>query len=142
MIFLASDHGGLDIKKELARFLEETGIPHEDLGPFTFDPDDDYPDFTDKLVKKMLETPDSRGVLICRNGVGVTIAANRNKGIRAGLSWNETHAASTRRDDDTNILTLPADYIKIHEALTIFKTWMDTPFSNAERHKRRLAKIL
>ncbi len=142
MIFLSSDHGGLDIKKELARFLEETGIPHEDLGPFTLDPQDDYPDYTDKLVKKMLATPDSRGVLICKNGVGVTIAANRYKGIRAGLSWNEAHAASSRRDDDTNVLTLAADYTKIHEALTIFKSWMNTPFSNEERHKRRLAKIL
>ncbi|KKS59699.1 MAG: hypothetical protein UV27_C0025G0005 [candidate division WWE3 bacterium GW2011_GWA1_42_46] len=123
MIFLSSDHGGLEIKKEIARYLEEGGIPHEDLG-------------------KMLETSDSKGVLICRNGVGVTIAANRYKGIRAGLSWNETHAASSRRDDNTNVLTLAADYVKIHEALTIFKAWMNTPFSNEERHKRRLAKIL
>lgn len=142
MIFLASDHGGLEMKKEIARNLEERGIEHEDLGPFTLDPNDDYPDYTDKLVKKILETPGSRGVLICRNGVGVTIAANRYKGIRAGLSWNEAHVISSRRDDDTNILTLPADYIKVHEALTIFKTWMNTPFSNEERHKRRLAKIL
>ncbi len=142
MIFISSDHGGFEIKKELAKYLESTGVPFEDLGPYEFDPDDDYPDYVAKVVEKMKAVPGSKGVLLCRNGVGVTMAANRHSGIRAGLSWNESHAITSRQDDDTNVLTLPADYINSRIATAIVKAWLETPFNGEERHKRRLAKIL
>jgi len=81
------------------------------------------------------------GVLICANGVGISIAANKFDGIRAALSWNPKHAASSRNDDGTNILVLPADYVTKEEALEILQTWLSTNFSGEDRHIRRIQKI-
>jgi len=140
MIYIASDHGGFELKNIIISFLEGQGTEITDLGPTALDLDDDYPDYVKPLVQKVLEDPINKGVIICRNGIGVSMEANRNKSIRAGLSWNEKHAQSSRNDDNTNVLALPADYITGDEALKIVKTWLKTPFSTEEKFSRRLAK--
>jgi RpiB/LacA/LacB family sugar-phosphate isomerase len=92
------------------------------------------------LINKVLSAQGSMGILICKNGVGVCMMANKFKGIRAGLSWNIKHAVSSRNDDNTNILCLPADYIFEEEALKTVEAWLNTPFSKEERFSRRLKK--
>ena len=91
------------------------------MGPFETNQYDDYPDFAKLVAEKIQENFENMGVLICANGVGMSIAANKFDGIRAALSWNPKHAASSRNDDGTNVLVLPADYVTKEEALEIFK---------------------
>jgi ribose 5-phosphate isomerase B len=140
-IYIAADHGGLDLCDFLVDSLEHKGFSVHNTTAGQSDPTDDYPTMTKDAIQKVQNDPSSRGILICRNGVGVTIFANRFKGIRAGLSWNPDHAASHRLDDNTNILTLPADYISKEDALKIALTWLETDFSQDERHKRRIKLI-
>lgn len=141
MIYISSDHRGFELKKHLIEHLQEKGEPIEDVGPFSYNPSDDYPDFVAKLVEKMSDNPDSRGIVICKNGVGVSIAANRHPRIRAALSWNKEHAISSRSDDNSNVLALPSYFISQEEAVTILDSWLDTPFAGEERHTRRITKL-
>jgi RpiB/LacA/LacB family sugar-phosphate isomerase len=140
-IYLASDHGGFEIKNKLAVYLESQGQFVEDHGPQKRDPEDDYPDYVIPLMRIIQKEPGSKAILLCRNGVGVCIVANRFKNIRAGISWNTKHAKSQRIDDNTNVLCLGADYLSFSEITNIVDTWMNTEFSNDTRHKRRLEKI-
>lgn len=141
MLYIASDHGGIKLKNKLVKYLKKSGYEVEDLGPEKFDVTDDYPDYVIPVVRKVQEYVENKGIIICRNGVGVSILANKMIGIRAGLSWNPKHAKSQRSDDDTNILALPADYISLAKAKLIVSTWLNTHFSEEERHVRRLEKI-
>ena len=140
MIYISSDHGGFELKNKIIKHFELESQSIVDLGPFELRPDDDYPDYVKPLVDRVLNKPENMGILICRNGVGVCMAANRTEGIRAGLSWNAKHAASSRKDDNTNVLCLPADYIFEEEAINTVETWLKTPFSKEEKYLRRLKK--
>lgn len=142
MIYLSADHGGYELKKVLITYLLNKDLPVEDMGPFEYKPEDDYPDYVIPLAKKVGESAENCGILICRNGVGVSMLANKFKGIRCALSWKPDHAKSSRTDDNTNVLALPADYITQAQALDIVEAWLTTPFSNEERHKARLKKIM
>ena len=141
MIYISSDHRGLELKKYLVESLLSSGLGIVDLGPKDLDPEDDYPDFAKLVAEKIQENFENMGVLICANGVGISIAANKLDGIRAALSWNPKHAASSRNDDGTNVLVLPADYVTKEEALEILQTWLSTNFSGEDRHIRRIQKI-
>ena len=142
MIYLAADHGGFEYKNKLKEILEDSDYEFKDVGNHQLDKTDDYPDFTVKAVQGVLENPEkNRAVLFCRNGVGVSMTANKFKGIRATLSWSVKHAKSSRKDDNTNVLAIPADYISFKKAQKIVKVWLETNFSDKERHNRRLDKI-
>jgi ribose 5-phosphate isomerase B len=141
MIYISSDHRGYELKNYLIKELTPKGTIVMDLGPFNFNPDDDYPDYAKLVAKKIQENPHNMGILICANGVGMSIAANKFKGVRASISWNSKHAATSRNDDKTNILVLPSDFIIKEEALEITQTWLSTDFSGEERHLRRIMKI-
>lgn len=133
--FIASDHRGYALKEHLkGRF---TFI---DLGPFDCDKKVDYPDYADRLCKYVLKER-SRGILICSTGIGMSIAANRHKGIRAALCHNEGVAEIARYHNDANVLVLAGDYISPKEAEKIVKVFFDGRFSNEERHKRRIKKL-
>ena len=140
-IYLASDHGGFDYKKQLTDYLNEQGYEIIDCGNNQKDENDDYPDFVRMLATKMQVDPDSLGIVICRNGVGVSIAANRFGHLRCGLSLSEEHVKSARTDDNINVLALGADYVDWQTTKQIVKVFLETPFSNLERHTRRLAKV-
>ena len=141
MLFLASDHGGFELKEKLKKHFTEQGKQFVDLGPENFNPSDDFPDFAIPLAKKVAEDPQNRGVVTCRNGVGVEVAANKIDGVRAALSWDPKHAASTRSDDDSNVLAIPADYIDTQKAIEIVDTWLETEYEKEPRFERRLKKI-
>ena len=139
-IFIASDHGGFKLKNKLLSFLLKKGYLVEDIGPFEYKKDDDYPDYAIPLAKRVARNK-SKGVVICRNGQGVCIAVNKIKGIRGVTGFSIKEAKTTRQDDNANILSIPADYISSTKAKRIISIWLSTPFSNALRHKRRINKI-
>lgn len=142
MIYIASDHGGYSLKNELIKFLHSLQLEVTDLGPQHYMEDDDYTDYVYPVARQVAENPiDNQGILICRNGVGVSMFANKVKGVRAALSWLPEHAATSRNDDNSNVLALPADYVDVETAKKIVEKWLNTPFSNEIRHKRRLEKI-
>jgi RpiB/LacA/LacB family sugar-phosphate isomerase len=141
MLFLASDHGGYKLKKQLCGFLDSMRVSYKDLGPFEYLDGDDYPEYVDLLVTEMRTKKDNLGVVICKNGCGVSMYANKFKGIRAALSWDPKHAASSKNDDNANVLALPADYIDLETAKRVLVSWVETPFSNEERHIRRVSKV-
>ena len=141
MLYITSDHGGLKLKTDLVEFLKQKNIEFEDCGPTELIPSDDYVDYVIPVMRKVLESPVNKAVLICRNGIGASISANRFKGIRCALSWNAAHAISSRNDDDSNVLALPADYISDIEAKDILKGWLSKNFSKEERFIRRLNKL-
>jgi RpiB/LacA/LacB family sugar-phosphate isomerase len=142
MIYIASDHGGFELKKEITAWLTEQELPFKDLGPSTYSELDDYPEYGEKVSKFVSKNAATDvGILICRSGIGMSIVANKFKGLRASLCWNEHVAASSRVDDHANVLCLPADYISLETAERILRIWLATPFSNAPRHQRRVDEI-
>ncbi len=141
MIYLASDHGGFKLKETIEKHLREKGDDVIDLGPKKLDSTDDFPDFVIPLAKKVAESEENLGIVLCRNGVGVEVAANKIDGVRAALSWDPKHAASSRRDDNSNVLALPADYLDPKKAIKVLDSWLSTPYSKEPRFERRLKKI-
>lgn len=140
-VFIASDHGGFKYKEKLKVWLLENNTQVEDLGSFRLDPEDDYPDFIIPLAKKVVNDSKSRGIILGRSGNGEAIAANKVRGARAAVCLNKKMAEKAREDNDANVISLGADFITFDQAKVIVKTFLETPFSGAERHKRRLEKI-
>ncbi|MFA7314951.1 MAG: RpiB/LacA/LacB family sugar-phosphate isomerase [Candidatus Magasanikbacteria bacterium] len=140
-LYIASDHGGYNLKKRLIRYIEnELSLKIEDLGPYEHAEDDDYPDYVIPLARKVVED-DARGIVICKNGIGVSMAVNKIKGIRCGIGYNIAVAETMMTDDNTNIIALAAHLSSDEHAMAIVKKWLSTEFSNANRHVRRLQKI-
>ena len=145
-IFIGSDHAGFHLKSDLLAHLSKRGLDVEDVGNKVLDPDDDYPQFAFQAAMKVLgsEDPDARAILVCGSGQGMCIAANRMRGIRAAIIWDKHGAQETREDNDSNVLCLPARTLEEGGQQAIYDivdTWIDTPFSGAPRHIRRLKEI-
>lgn len=142
-IFIGADHNGYDMKAALVEELTRAGYEVIDEGDKKRKPDDDFPQFAEQVVTAMRasDDPDTRGILICGSGQGMCIAANRYKGIRAALVWNEHEARAARNDDDSNILCLPARSINNKQAASITITWLQTAFAGAPRFKRRIKQL-
>ena len=140
-IYIASDHGGLKLKEELKKHLRERGDEVVDMGNTKFDPEDDYPDFVLPLAEKAATEPESFGIVLGRSGNGEQIAANKVRGIRAALCINPEMARKAREDNNANVLALGADFIDEKTAKRVVDVFLKTPFSQKERHKRRIAKI-
>lgn len=142
MLYIASDHAGYRLKEEIKDYLDELGIKYRDLGPKSFNPDDDYPDFAFKVAEKIAKNPaEDKGVLICGTGQGMTLAANKIKGARAIMAWDEWTAEMAKAHLNANILTLGGQVTPLKTAKKIVATWLSTGFSGDERHKKRLRKI-
>ena len=139
-IYLGSDHGGFRQKELLLAQLEKDGQHITDCGTYSKE-STDYPDFAIAVGTQVMAKPGSLGVLLCRSGEGMEMAANKIKGIRAALVWDVKVASETRRDNDANILVLPSDFITDEQALEIVATFIATPFSGEERHIHRLQKL-
>lgn len=140
-IYLGADHGGYKLKEEIKHWCEGWGFDYEDLGAHKYQPDDDYPDFAWPVAVKVGSTDEAMGILVCRSGQGECIVANKAKGARAALAWNEKVAHAARNDDDANILCLAADYTTVDEAKKIIHTFLTTPFAEEERFIRRTNKV-
>lgn len=143
-IYFGSDHGGFNLKQLLVHYFGvKRGLDMEDVGGKKLDPKDDYPQFAQLAASKLIgdNEPDSRAILVCRGGQGMAMAANRYKGIRAAVCWDENSAKKSREDNDSNVLCLPADILSVDEAKNIVHVWLRTPFSRASRHQRRIQEI-
>ena len=141
-IYLGADHAGYELKNILSEYLVHTGQEVEDLGAKTLDEDDDYPRYAYSVASKILGgDDDDRGILICGSGQGMAMAANRVNGVRAALCWSEESARDARRDDDANVLVLPARFITSDEAEAIVNAWLKTIFAADPKYKRRLDEL-
>lgn len=140
-IYLGSDHNGFHLKEAVEAWLKKEGYDVEDVGDKVLDPKDDYPQFAQAAAHKVLTSDDDdpRAILICGGGQGMAIAANRFKGIRAAVIWDEYEAKMTRIDNDSNILSLPSRVLDgdMNNVKNIVTTWLNTKFSGIARHQRR-----
>lgn len=140
MIYLGSDHGGFSLKEAVKKYLQDRGEEIEDFGASN-DSASDYPEYAKLVAERVGTDIKDRGILFCRSGQGMAMAANRFKGVRAAVIWNKKVAIESREDNNSNILSLPADYISQTEAFEIVDAWLSTPFSNEPRHKLRIDEI-
>jgi len=141
-VFLGADHGGYKLKEEIKEWLRAWKYDVEDLGAFKFEDGDDYPDFAWPAALKVSQNPESMGILVCRSGQGVCITANKAKGVRAAVAWNEHSAKAARNDDDANVLCLPGDYLTLDNAKAIVHDFLTTPFDTKdEKYQRRVEKV-
>jgi len=138
-IFLGADHQGFQMKEDVFAYLSKRNLDVEDVGDREFDENDDFPEFAQMAAIKVLGEDDARAILICGGGQGMCMAANRFKGIRASVIWDEFEARMTRNDNDSNILCLPSRLLQKEPAewQAIIDTWLDTPFAAAARYVRR-----
>ena len=141
-IYIAGDHAGFKLKEKLKPWLEKQGHRVIDMGPFKLNPKDDYPDFVIPLAKKVSRDKKSRGIIMAGSGQGEVIAANRVKGARAALFYGGdlNILKLSREHNNSNILSFGARFLKENEIKKAITVWLTAPFSNAARHKRRLAK--
>jgi len=140
-IGVAADHGGFEMKRQLAKLLATEGHEVVDFGNKVYDSDDDYPDFTIPLARAVAIGEVQRGVLVCGSGVGASVAANKVNGVRAALCEDHFSARQGVEDDDMNIVCFGGRIMGIALAWDCAKNFLDAKFSGAERHRRRLAKV-
>ena len=141
VIAIAADHGGFHLKKLLVEFLKTLGQKVNDLGTDSDEPVD-YPDYARAVCQAILLKKADRGILICGSGVGACVAANKFPGIRAATCHDSFSARQGVEDDNMNILCLGARVIGPELAKDLVRVWLAASFSGAERHRRRLAKII
>ena len=135
-IFIASDHAGFDLKKQILNTVKANLI---DLGADT-EESVDYPDYAKKLVSKIRTTENSKGILICGSGVGMSIAANRDRNIRAGIAFEPEIAKLMREHNDANVLVLPGKFMNIQDVLKCIENFLTTNFAGG-RHQNRVKKL-
>lgn len=141
MIYLGADHGGFMLKEKVKGHLTAKKVAVTDLGAFSEEPSD-YPDFAIAVAEKVRDgDPDDFGVLVCTTSIGTSIAANKIKGVRAAVGYSESAVERSRNDVDANVLCLGGGEIDHEQAVKLVDIFLSTPFSNAERHVRRLSKI-
>ncbi len=140
-VYLGSDHAGFDAKKEIKDILEQLDCDYEDLGTENSEHSVDYPDIAKSVCLATLKSPNSIAILVCGSGTGMQIAANKFKGIRAAFCYDTYSAKMARSDNDCNVLTLRAREFNHSNYYEIIRTFLETNFSNEERHKIRINKL-
>lgn len=142
MIYIGSDHRGFELKEKIKQWLTENEYDYEDVGPFEYNRDDDYPDFATALAKAVVSSlPIAKGILICGSGIGINIAANKIDGIRAGTISDPKQAQAAIHDEDLNVITLASDFLTEEKAKKIIKVFLEANYEKTERYSRRLNKI-
>ena len=159
IIFIASDHAGFALKHALTNHIRTLGYEIEDVGAFSLNPEDDYPDFMTPLAKRVAGEPGSCGIIIGGSGQGEAMCANRIPGIRAAVFYGPMRVTSAldiegghsedgydairlpRRHNDANVLSIGARFVSGDQALEAIRVFLGTPFSDSPRHARRIAKF-
>ena len=136
---IGSDHAGFALKQQLINELRAEGYQPDDLGTYSTE-STDYPDFAHAVASQVEHGEAARGILLCGTGLGMAYAANRHAGVRAAVVWSPEVAELARSHNDANVLVLPARFVTEADALSILRTWLQTPFEGG-RHSRRIAKI-
>ena len=141
MIALACDHGAYDLKEALKKLLDSKGLTYKDFGTYSKD-SCDYPDFAEKAAKAVASGECEKGIVLCTTGIGISIAANKVKGIRCALLSDLMSARLTREHNDTNMMAMGAAVVGEMLALQIVDTWIGTEFSHEAKHQRRIDKTM
>ena len=136
---IASDHAGFELKSKFVTALRKKGFTVDDKGSTGTEPCD-YPDFAKLVASDVASGSAKRGVLLCGSGVGMDIAANRYKGVRAALAWNRDIAKLSRQHNNSNILVVPARFVSEEEGIAVLESWLTTEFEGG-RHATRVDKI-
>ena len=139
MIGLGTDHGGYKLKEEIKDYLDKNGIAYKDFGTDS-EERTDYPIYAKKVVESIQKGECDKGILICGTGFGMTIIANKFKGIRCASCWNEDVAKLFKEHNNGNVIALPGRFINSSQAIKILKTWLDSEFLEG-RHTERLQMI-
>lgn len=140
-IYIGADHRGFELKEQLKKWLTEQGHQIEDCGNTVYDPDDDFPDFALAVATEVGQDDQARGIVICGSGVGVSVAANKVKGVRASTAINQDEVHHARAHTDLNVLAISADYTDQSTTQQLVQTFLNTPFDRYPRFQRRLKKI-
>lgn len=141
-IYLAADHGGFEHKNQLLDHLHHKGYKVVDLGADVLDEEDDYPKYAFAAATKVIgDDDDARAILLCGSGEGMAIAANRISGIRASVCWNVAVARETRKDNNSNVLCIPARFLTEQETFNIAEAWLEEDFSTNPKYERRIKEI-
>jgi len=138
-VLIASDHAGFDGKEAVKKTLEEMGVQYEDLGTGSLD-SVDYPDFAERVARRVAGGEAERGILLCGSGIGMEIAANKINGVRAALAWNEETAELARRHNDANVVAVGARTTPRETIVQIIRAFLTTDFEGG-RHQRRIEMI-
>jgi ribose 5-phosphate isomerase B len=140
-VHLGSDHAGFELKQTLSRWLAEHDHEVVDHGASTYDADDDYPPFCLRAAQAVVADPGSLGVVLGGSGNGEQIAANKVAGVRAALAWNDETARLAREHNDANVVAIGARMHPVAAAIGFVEVFVTTPFSGADRHRRRIAML-
>jgi len=140
-IAVGADHGGFPLKADIVALLQKAGYEVVDVGAYALNPDDDYPDFARAVGQAVQRGEAERGIIICGSGVGACVAANKLRGIRAGVCHDTYSAHQGVEHDDMNVLCLGARVIGPELARELVRAFVEARFSGAERHVRRLTKV-
>lgn len=144
-IFIAADHRGFEFKEKIKSWLKKKNYQVIDCGNKVYDPNDDYPDYSLELSRRLISTKAVKngalGIVICGSGVGVSIAANRIKGIRCGLGFDTDQVKHARENDHINVLALPSDYVSLEKAKALIKIFLESKPIVKERYLRRIRKL-
>lgn len=147
-IYLGTDHGGFELKEAFKNYLKSKypALLVEDCGAFTYEQDDDYPQIAFEVAEKVVAQNDpgahSLGILFCRSGSGMVIAANKVKGIRAVEIYDQKIAAHAKSHNRANVIAFSGDYLSLVELQTLFEIFSQTEVDSSERHERRIAEIM
>lgn len=158
-VYIATDHAGFDLKEKVYVYLQEKGYDVEDLGAYEFDEGDDYPDFIGKAAEKIQANPTDKAIIFGGSGQGEAMAANKFSSVRAAVFYGPLKAVHpidvagnkstdmfeilrlTREHNDANVLSIGARFVTEEDAYKALEVFLETPFSGAERHKRRIEKM-
>ena len=140
MIAVGCDHAGYELKNELIRHLKDRGYEVTDLGTYSAD-SCDYPDYAKKVCEEVVSGRAEKGLLVCGTGIGMSMAANKVRGIRAAVLSDEFSAQATREHNDANVLCLGARVLDTDRAVKLLDIFLDTPFSEGANHIRRIGKL-
>ncbi|MDY5730869.1 MAG: ribose 5-phosphate isomerase B [Eubacteriales bacterium] len=140
MLALASDHAGYPLKEEIKKYLNEQGIAYEDFGTHSLD-SVDYPVYAQKCAEAVASKQYEKGLLFCGTGIGISIAANKVRGIRCCVCTEPFSAKMSREHNDANMLALGARVVGVDLAKEIIHIWLTTPYSQGERHSKRICQI-
>lgn len=146
MIYIGADHGGYELKEKVKEWLDEWGEEYEDMGAHAHNPEDDYTEFVELVAKRVNEETDrsvswkerAKGILLCRSGGGMLIAANRYPKVHGVYIFDHESAFHARDNNDANVVSLAGDWIDDESAKKSLRTWLETPFSGEERYDRRI----
>ena len=139
MIAIGADHGGFRLKEEIKKYLDEIGVEYKDIGTYS-EERTDYPIYAKEVAEAIVKKECDKGILICKSGCGMTIVANKYKGIRAALVINEEEARFAKADDNINVVTISGNNTKTEEAIKIIRMWLATSFKGG-RYQERIEMI-